>query len=199
MSSLFQQVKCDSQLAIRISQRDESALGEVIGLYGPQVQAVCMRICADLLDAEGVVSQVFWELWNSAHKYDAQRGSLRAYLLTLARSRAIDRERANAALYRKTTAETSVYTIAQSSRVVSEDPCEREIMKERKSEIRQALKQLTVSQQDALELAFFDGLTHPEVAAKLHLPLGTVKTNIRRGLLQLREYLAEMDTRGKLA
>ena len=96
MSVLSDQAKCDSQLATRICGRDESALGEVIGLYGPQVQAACMRICADLLDAEGVVSQVFWELWNSAHKFDACRGSLRTYLLTLARSRAIDRQRSNA-------------------------------------------------------------------------------------------------------
>ena len=199
MSSPAEQENYDSQLATRVCQRDESALGEVIGLYGPQVQATCMRICADLLDAEGVVSQVFWELWNSAHKYDPQRGSLRAYLLTLARSRAMDRERANAALLRKTKAGAAIGTIAAKARVVRDDPCEREIMKERKLEICQALKQLTASQKDALELAFFDGLTHREVAAKLHLPLGTVKTNIRRGLLQLRAYLTELDAKGRSA
>ena len=100
---------------------------------------------------------------------------------------------------RKTKAGAAIGTIAAKARVVRDDPCEREIMKERKLEICQALKQLTASQKDALELAFFDGLTHREVAAKLHLPLGTVKTNIRRGLLQLRAYLTELDAKGRSA
>ncbi len=199
MNALSEQAKCDGQLALRICERDESALGEVIGLYGPQVQAACTRICADLLDAEGVVSQVFWEFWNAAHKYDARRGSLRAYLLTLARSRAIDRERSNAAHCRKTMAENTVYSIDERRGIVYDDPCEREIMKERELEIRQALKELSVSQQNALELAFFDGLTHREVAAKLRMPLGTVKTNIRRGLLQLHASLTGANVEGRLA
>ena len=190
--------ECDSQLAARICQRDESALGEVIGLYGPQVQAVCARICADQLDADGVVSQVFWELWNSAHKYDVGRGSLRAYLLTLARSRAIDRQRSNAALARKTTAEITVFSIPERTSSDCEEPPQRQIMLEHEQEIRQALKQLAASQRIALELAFFDGLTHREVAAQLQLPLGTVKTNIRRGLLQLREFLTEAEAKGRL-
>lgn len=90
------------------------ALREVIGLYGPQVQAACRRICADFARrGEGVVSQVFWELWNSATNMILERGSLRAYLLTLARSRAMDRERANAALLRKTKAGAAIGTIAE--------------------------------------------------------------------------------------
>lgn len=199
MSEPTLQSESDRLLAARISQRDESALGEAIGLYGAQVQALCGRICTDRLDADGVVSQVFWELWNAAYKYEAQRGSLRVYLLTLARSRAIDRQRHNAAYTAKTTTETMVMCITERNHQRHDEPTERQMIKERQQEIRQALEQLPLPQRRALKLAFFDGLTHREVADKLALPLGTVKTNIRRGLLRLREVLCESDIKEKLA
>lgn len=199
MSELSAQSESDRQLAARISQHDEAALGEAIMLYGPQVQALCGRICTDRLDADGVVSQVFWELWNTAAKYEVQRGSLRVYLLTLARSRAIDRKRHNAAYAAKTSAETMIMCITERNHRLHDEPPDQQVLKEREQEIRQALNRLTLSQRKALKLAFFDGLTHREVADELSLPLGTVKTNIRRGLLRLRELLGEMDMKEKLA
>lgn len=199
MSELTAQSESDRQLAARISQHDESALVEAIRLYGAQVQALCGRICIDRLDADGVVSQVFWELWNTAAKYEVQRGSLRVYLLTLARSRAIDRKRHLAAYAAKTSTPTMVMFITERNRRQNVEPTVRQMITEREQEICQALNRLSLPQRKALQLAFFDGLTHREVADKLALPLGTVKTNIRRGLLRLREVLCESDIKEKLA
>ncbi len=183
----------DRELLSRIADRDEAALIQVIELYAGQVKSICLRICSDELEADGLVSVVFWELWNGFAKYDHCRGSLRSYLLTLARSRAIDWQRAATARNRNlqqfflashrhsTAGEQTMNegTNAQESREHSE-------------ELRRAIELLPAHQKSALELAFFDGLTHREVAERQSLPLGTIKTNIRRGLLQLRRILIEV-------
>lgn len=191
MTSLARKTESsDAAWIERISDRDESALVEVIENYAPQIRGICLRICRDELDADDVVSSVFWELWNRSFNYNSRRGSLRTYLLTLARSRAIDRHRAVAARQRQTEKFMNTQAGSVSSAAV-EEPVQRAMNSEREQKVREALALLPESQQTALQLAFFDGLTHREVAAQQALPLGTVKTNIRRGLLQLREFLAE--------
>lgn len=183
---------CDEELVLRIAKGDEGALMHVIELYAGQVKSICKRICADELEADGVVSVVFWELWNGIAKYDPKRGSLRTYLLTLARSRAIDWQRAASARDKN----NKEFFFASSQRPMAGTLTMNEVANaqenaERTAELRRAIELLPDQQKSALELAFFDGLTHREVAERQSLPLGTIKTNIRRGLLQLRKILIE--------
>ncbi len=183
----------------RIAQRDEAALTEVIDLYASGVLAISSRICGDPIEADAVVSTVFWELWAGPEKFDQQRGSLRTYLMTLARSRAIDRQRANLAQQRNSLkyAEEQCSNIAAVASIQPVD--QRQLDHEQVAELRQAIEQLPHSQRTALELAFYEGLTHRQVADKQSLPLGTIKTNIRRGLIQLRNLMLEPTQKQRLA
>jgi RNA polymerase sigma-70 factor (ECF subfamily) len=179
----------DAELLSRIVGRDEAGLAQAIQLYAGQIKAICLRICVDELEADEVVSVVFWELWHGVRKVDLNRGSLRTYLLTLARSRAIDRQRAAAARVKN----CQKYLESQRSHCMTnqEEGVEAHMGKERSQELREAIAGLPAAQKSALELAFFDGLTHREVAERQSLPLGTIKTNIRRGLMQLRKMMVE--------
>lgn len=177
----------------RIVDRDEAALHEAIRYLGSQVRGVCRSICLDTLEADGVVSDVFWELWNRPERYDKHRGSLKSYLLLLARSRSIDHRRAVSA--RTRTAKGYFETNSQETR--AESPCPSSSLEQhvdRAEQVDMALQKLPTAQRAALHLAFFEGLTHREVAERQELPLGTVKTNIRRGLLQLRNMLSSAST-----
>ncbi len=186
------QVDCDEELVARIASRDERGLTDAIELYAGQVKSICLRICVDELEADGVVSAVFWELWNGIAKYDNRRGTLRTYLLTLARSRAIDRQRAAATRARNCQKFFESHRPHFSGNTIMNEGTNSQEIKERGDELRLAIARLPEQQKSALELAFYDGLTHREVAARQSLPLGTIKTNIRRGLLQLRKLLAEV-------
>lgn len=181
----------DRQLLAQIQRRDEQGLSRAIELYAGQVKATCQRICIDELEADEVVSLVFWELWHSIEKFDSRRGSLRSYLLTLARSRAIDRQRAAAARTRHSQKYFEAHAQHASGWLIEASGCASQLDKERNAVLRAALADLPKAQQSALELAFFDGLTHREVAERQELPLGTIKTNIRRGLIQLRKKMNE--------
>lgn len=181
----------DAELVAGMRQRDEAALVEVIERYGSQVKAICMRICTDELEADEVVSVVFWELWNGTDKVNLRRGTLRAYLLTLARSRSIDRQRAAAARKRNYEKYFESNQAGWNELQSSETGMQAQLNTERGEQLRDAIAKLPASQRSALEMAFFDGLTHREVADRQCLPLGTIKTNIRRGLLQLRNMMLD--------
>jgi RNA polymerase sigma-70 factor (ECF subfamily) len=181
----------DAELLSRIVGRDEAGLAQAIQLYAGQVKAICLRICVDELEADEVVSVVFWELWHGVHKIDLDRGSLRTYLLTLARSRAIDRQRAAAARLKNCQKYLESQRSHYSSMADQHAGVVAQMGHERSQELREAIAGLPAAQKSALELAFFDGLTHREVAQRQSLPLGTIKTNIRRGLMQLRKMMVE--------
>lgn len=182
----------DRELIAQIRSRDEAGLAVAIELYGGQVKSICLRICVDELEADEVVSLVFWELWHAISKFDPQRGSLRTYLVTLARSRAIDRHRAATARVKN----SLKYFDIQRSKLEDIQTCHDGFMAsvtgERSAVLHEAIARLPAQQKSALELAFFDGLTHREVAERQSLPLGTIKTNIRRGLIQLRKMMADI-------
>ena len=150
------------------------------------VLAVCFRILRDRNEAEQLLIDVFAEAWERCNRYDPTRGTPITYLITLARSRAIDRLRS-----RKSSAASSLETIdsivATSDK--SDGPLELTLLGERRNIVRQALGTLGPQQREAVELAFYDGLSHSEIAQRLNKPLGTVKTHIRQGLIQLRDRL----------
>jgi RNA polymerase sigma-70 factor (ECF subfamily) len=175
----------DFELMLRIERGDADALGTIYDRYGGLVYTLGVRILRDRSEAEELVSDVFLEIWRRAKRYDPARGAPMTYLVTLARSRAIDRQRSASFQARgKTSASGNQNTASTAA-----DPTAIAILGENARQVRAALAQLDPVYRQAVEMAFFDGLTHNQIAEKLAKPLGTVKTYIRQGLIRLRDCL----------
>ena len=187
----------DDELYCSIQMRDERALAELIQRYGGQVQAISRLICGDDLEANGVVSDVFWEFWRHSDCYSKERGSLRAYLLTMARSRSIDRKRAMSSRSRQHSEFIDATIATADANSLNRSPDHQVIHDESAEQIQQALCQLSDLQRQLLKLTFFHGMSHREVANSANLPLGTVKTHIRKGLLRLKRLLIEFSQTGE--
>jgi RNA polymerase sigma-70 factor, ECF subfamily len=165
---------------------DPEALGELYDRHGRVVYSLALRIVRDQGDAEDVVQEVFAQVWGQASRYDATRGSVLGWLLTVARSRSIDRLRVRRSRPEPAGDEHLLTDLPD----LAERADDHLVWASQAREIRAALESVSLLQRVAIELAFFEGLTHAEIAARLELPLGTVKTRIRQGLLTLRARLA---------
>jgi RNA polymerase sigma-70 factor (ECF subfamily) len=170
----------------RVADRDAEALRALYDRYGRVCLAICVRILRDRNEAEQLLIDVFAEVWERCERYDASRGTPITYLITLSRSRAIDRLRSRkSAPALSLDALPSILTTSDKS----ETPLDQTLIGERRVLVRDALRKLDDNQRQAVELAFYDGLSHSEIAEKLHKPLGTIKTHIRQGLIRLRDQL----------
>ena len=184
----LQTVLSDEALVARMAEQDQEALSALFDRYRGVVFSLALRILKERAEAEEVLTEVFFQAWSGAVGFDALRGTVAAWLVTLCRSWAIDRLRA------KGRRDSGLGLIAQQqSKAVSpavgrESEAAAEIQM-RRTRIQAALDTLTPEQRGALELAYYGGLSHSEIAAKLGEPLGTIKTRIRQGLLMLRESL----------
>ena len=168
-----------------IAEADPSALAVLHDRHAPVVFALCLRILRDAQEAEEVLEDVFLQLWERAAQYDPARGSVIAYLVTLARSRAAERVRRRVRRERILRAVPADAGLDEPA-VPLPSPLQASLATERTALVRAALAELPASQRESLELAFLDGLTHPEISERLGEPLGTVKTRIRAGLARLR-------------
>ena len=174
----------DFALMDALASRDEGALSLLYDRHASAVLGVCVRILKERSDAEEVTGEVFTELWERASRYDATRGHPIAYLLNLARSRAIDRLRTRARRER-----IIVDAERPAEAVAAGGPFAEARTEQMRTHIERAMGELHPEQKRALMLAYFDGMSHSEIASALSEPLGTVKTRIRQGLLRLRESL----------
>jgi RNA polymerase sigma-70 factor (ECF subfamily) len=169
-------------LATALSAGREHALGELYDRFGGAVYNLAFRVTGDRGAAEEISLDTFLQIWQQAGRFNAEHGSLQSWLFTIARSRAIDRVRALKAVKRThaddSTAERHV-----------ERPDETAERAERQRLVREAMSGLTPSQRTALELAYFEGLSHSQIAARLGEPLGTVKTRVRQAMIALRRTL----------
>jgi len=188
----------DYALMEAIAARDPEALSTLYDRYSPSLLALCLRVLRDRGSAEELLIEIFQEVWEHAARFDATRGAPGAYLMTLARSRAIDRLRSQAR--RRAAAPVGGVGVAGEDRLFgavaepadgSAGPLERVLADERGATVKAALAQLEPVQREAIEFAFYEGLSHTEVAQRLDKPLGTVKSSIRRGLLKLRDLLVK--------
>jgi RNA polymerase sigma-70 factor (ECF subfamily) len=179
----------DYALMAGIRSRDESALSALYDRYSPLVYAHCLRVLGDPGEAEDLLIDIFWELWDRGDRYDAARGRPLAHILGLTRSRATDRLRARRS--RKRIAGVASGPESQlENEAASEPPADsHSIVVEQQKRVTAAMAQLPADQRQALELAFYDAMSHSEVAAKLGQPLGTVKSRIRQALISLRGLL----------
>jgi RNA polymerase sigma-70 factor (ECF subfamily) len=179
----------DAQLMANVERGDERSFRALYRRKSGQVLAVCLRILNDWHAAEDVLSQVFWEIWSKPDRYDASRSSPQAYLLVMARSRAIDRLRGRQR--RARLGSVPLGGDAQQDWLAEAAPRQEPVeLDEDRQQVRQALGDLDPVQQQVLELAFFEGLTHQQIAERLDMPLGTTKSKIRQGLIRLRGSLS---------
>jgi RNA polymerase sigma-70 factor, ECF subfamily len=169
----------------RVAEGDQEALGALYDATSHLVHGLALRILGDSGTAEDVTLDVYMQVWQQAKRFDPTRGNVTTWLMTLARSRAIDRLRATAP--QRSTSEPLEILIA--ARTTTPDPEESAQLSQQRARVWQALDALSADQRRAIELAFFGGLSQSEIALKLSVPLGTIKTRIRSGMLTLREIL----------
>ena len=177
----------DHNAVARMAAGDQTALGEFYDRHGRAVYSLAVRILRDQRDAEEVVQDVFAQAWRESARYNMRRGSVMAWLMTLTRSRAVDRLRGRRSRPESAPGADPRAEITDAAALADEQLA----WSVRADRVRAALDALPVLQRVAIELAFYEGLTHAEIAARLEEPLGTVKTRIRQGLLKLRERLAD--------
>ena len=174
----------DVELLKAIAARDEAALAQLYDLYRVILFGLLMRILNNREEAEDVLQEVFLQVWRRAADFDETRGRPFTWLVTLARSRGIDRLRTLAARERVATAGAR-----DEAEAVSDAGLDA-FRSEQRDVVNNALAQLPDEQKRLLLLAYFDGLSQSEIAVRVGAPLGTVKTRMRTGMMKLRELLA---------
>ena len=171
------QVTDDGTLLHRVRQGDQAAMAEVFDRYGRAVYSVALRILKDTGHAEDVMQEIFFQVWRNSDSFVQGRGSLGAWLVVVARNRSID-------LLRRRKPTDSVDDVVLASRFNLASEAEHHALVEK---VQVVLKGLPAEQQRSMELAFFEGMSHSEIAEKTGEPLGTVKTRIRLALITLRK------------
>jgi len=184
-STVFSGNPDDFELMKWIEWQDTGALRSLHDRYARLIFSLALRMLHDWCEAEELVSDVFLELWRRADRYDPGRGAPMIYITRLARSRAIDRRRAATSRSRGDTPAQ----LPASAASPTANPSEFAVSLENARLVRQALGKLDPLHRQAVELAFYEGLTHTQIAQRLNKPLGTVKSHIRQGLIRLRDSL----------
>ncbi len=174
----------DVALLKAIAAKDEAALGRIYDRYRVILFSVLVRILNDRAEAEDVLQEVFLQVWRRAADFDEVRGRPFTWLVTLTRSRGIDRLRTLAS--RERVAQAGAKEAAEEFSDAATDA----VRSEERNVVNNALAQLPEEQKHPLMLAYFDGLTQSEIARQLGAPLGTVKTRMRSGMIKLRELLS---------
>jgi RNA polymerase sigma-70 factor (ECF subfamily) len=177
----------DDQLVELVAQRDGDALEALYERYGRPAYSLARRILTEETLAQDVVQEVFLSLWRDAHRFDAGRGTVATYLLSMTHHRAVDVVRREENLRRWRTSEEGLELEAD-PKVGVEAEVE---ASERRAEVRAALGELPAAQREALMLAYFGGYTQREVAALVGVPLGTVKTRMAAGMRKMKGSLRD--------
>ncbi len=169
----------------RAAAGDQDALASLYDESCQLVYSLALRILGDAADAEEVTLDVYSQVWRNPRRFDPERGTVRTWLATLARSRAIDRLRSRAARRQR----EEPFPERPEFPDTTACPEEAGAAGQQRRLLEAALRELAPEQREAIELAYFLGLSHSELAARLGQPLGTVKTRIRLGMMKLRDLL----------
>lgn len=173
----------EADLLARVAAGDERALASLYDAMSALAFGLALRVVGSADVAEDVVQDAFMRIWHRADRYEPSRGQARPWILRVVRNVAIDRLRtADARGRAETRSQTDTSLLS-----VPEEPDETASRSERSRTLRRALAELPAEQRRALEIAYFEGLSHSEIAERERMPLGTVKTRIRDGVLRLRE------------
>jgi RNA polymerase sigma-70 factor (ECF subfamily) len=172
-----QTIQEDVVLLSLVQQGDQQAMVSLYDRYSKLVYSVSLRVLRDPASAEDVLQEIFMQIWRNPNGFSVTRGSLAGWLAVLARNRSVD-------VLRRRRPSDSVEDVVLASPFNLADDSERRLMMERAQKM---IARLPEDQQKTLEMAFFDGLSHSEIAERTGSPLGTIKSRIRRALMTLRE------------
>jgi RNA polymerase sigma-70 factor (ECF subfamily) len=184
----------DGDLLRRMAAADETALGALYDRWSPLVHSLALRLLGDRAEAEEVVEETFWQAWRQAARYEESRGAVSTWLITIARSRALDRLRARRRAREEAMAELPELDLDASGAIEerADDPHRSAEQAERRARVAAALATLPPEQRETIVLAYFGGLSQSEIAERTGLPLGTVKTRTRLAMEKLRDQLAAL-------
>jgi len=181
----------DSALVERMMAGDEGALAALYDRYSGMLFAMLVRTLRDPQAAEEILQDLFLQLWRGAARFDAHRGSLPAWLMVIGRNRALSRLRTRE--HREIPEDIEAFPAnAVPSSVNLEDDAERSLLMEK---LRSAMATLPAEQREAVELAYFEGMTQTEIAARTGSPLGTVKSRVRSAMQSLKQAFDERTAR----
>ncbi|HEY0515280.1 MAG TPA: sigma-70 family RNA polymerase sigma factor [Thermoanaerobaculia bacterium] len=175
----------DRELMVRVATRDGAAFARLFEVHSPVTLGLLHRILGGRSEAEEVLQEVFLQVWMQADRYDEARSTPRGWILMLARSRALDRLRRRDSVRRREEAAGE-----EAGAAIPPVGTQRLESAERQRQVSTALGQLSPDQRRCIELAFFEGLTHTQIAQRLAAPLGTVKSRILLGMNKLRQALS---------
>ena len=179
-------VDLESALLLRVARGDEQALARLYDRLAPLAYGLALRIASDPGLAQDAVQDAFLRVWNRARVFDPDRGSARAWVLRIVRNATIDQLRS-----REAKARAEQRAGERDCEAPPPQPDEFAIGAERAASLHAVLAELPPQQRQLIEIAYFQGLSHSEIAAREQLPLGTVKTRIRDGVRQLRRLALE--------
>jgi RNA polymerase sigma-70 factor (family 1) len=174
-------------LISRIAEQDQDALSVLYDRYSRAIYTIAYRILKSAEESEEIVLDVFTQVWRIAKNYNFQKGRVDTWLFMLTRSRALDRLRSHARFDKAVSASEDALMLHSHTNSPEEDV----LIQERISYVKACLNELPPEQRRVLELAYFSGLSHSEIAAQTGISLGTVKTRIRLGLKKLREAIGD--------
>ncbi len=177
----------DVYLLGRVAVGDQTAFASFFDRHSPVVLGVLTRMLRGRSEAEEVMQEAFLQVWKQADRYRPERATPRGWLLMMARSRALDRIRSSQSRVRREEEAAKDVEISPQSSPVGAEALE---IEERRQRVRDALRGLPAEQRQCVELAFFEGLSHSQIAAQLDTPLGTVKSRILLGMNKLRVEMA---------
>jgi len=172
----------DTEIAEKLRARDPDAIAAAYDRYGRITYSVFVRVTRDRAAAEDLVQELFLRIWNRARDFDAVKGSIGVWILSIARNMAIDHVRSAQARF-----QNRLHPIEQTDPLLlSYQSSQPEFTLENFKSVREALSELTANQRQVLEMAYFEGFSQTEIAERLKQPLGTVKSWMRSALIRLR-------------
>lgn len=184
----------DVPLLLAVARRDETAFAQLYDRMSRPVFAMIARIVRSHAEAEEVLQEAFWQVWEHAPSYRPELGSPFCWIVTVARRKAIDRLRANSRHLHRI---ESAQALSVEDDVAAPVGLDNVADGEQAAAVRAALAKLNSDERRAISLSFFDGLTHAEIATALRVPVGTIKARIRRGMLKLKTPLARVRRAGQ--
>ena len=178
----------DSELMRRIALQDEKALDMLYARYSILLYSLLVRILGVVEEAEDLLQEIFVQVWHKAHLYQEQKGNVHVWLISLARNRAIDRLRSRDRRHQQQRVRSEEIELFLDFNVES-NPFQSLLRSENTAVVHRALSSLPKNQRQVIELAYYEGFTQSEIAKRLGKPLGTVKTQMRQGMIKLRNSL----------
>ena len=182
----------DHEMIVRIGRRDQSAFSALYDRLSGPLYSLAMKMLEDPVEAQDALQEVFLQIWSRAATYDQEQSSVFSWAVLLTRSRVVDRLRARGRRSRVVVASTEETSTTAADASTIESTADTVEKNDEAARVRYVLNNLPFEQREAIQLAFFEDLSHHEIAARLGQPLGTVKARIRRGLLRLRERLSNL-------